>query len=168
VNWEGLKECGESCDDLMINLFKGYQNASNHEFVRYIKQKRDNYDDGADMQPKTLMMLALNKYKMISKMDLWNTKTQEQEIIIALTAELGKIKDDNFWLPRSLDQVKSHRKVQVTRIIEKYPQLAKWETQKEMMEKFTKMEGQNGRSVPTQPVNPLSCTNVLQYLLAEV
>jgi hypothetical protein len=55
----------------------------------------------------------------------------------------------------------------VTRIIEKYPQLAKWETQKEMMEKFTKMEGQNG-SVPTQPVNPLSCTNVLQYLLAEV
>ena len=37
----------------------------------------------------------------------------------------------------------------LTRIIEKYPQLAKWETQKEMMEKFTKMEGQNG-SVPTQ------------------
>jgi hypothetical protein len=39
VNWEGLKACGESCDDLMINLFKGYQNASDHEFVHYIKQK---------------------------------------------------------------------------------------------------------------------------------
>jgi hypothetical protein len=37
----------------------------------------------------------------------------------------------------------------VTRIIQKHPQLAKWGTQKEMMEKFTKMEGQNG-SVPAQ------------------
>jgi hypothetical protein len=33
VNWVGLKACGECCDDLMINLFKGYQAASDHEFV---------------------------------------------------------------------------------------------------------------------------------------
>jgi hypothetical protein len=39
VNWEGLKARGESCDDLMINLFKGYQSASDHEFIRYTKQK---------------------------------------------------------------------------------------------------------------------------------
>ena len=102
VNWEGLKARGESCDDLMINLFKGYQNASDREFVRYIKQKRDNYDDGADMQPETLMTLALNKYETISKMDQWNAKTQEQEQIVALTAELGKIKDDNLRLARSI------------------------------------------------------------------
>jgi hypothetical protein len=63
----------------MINLFKGYQNASDHEFVHYIKKKWDNYDDGTNMQPKTLMMLALNKYETISKMDQWNAKTQEQE-----------------------------------------------------------------------------------------
>jgi hypothetical protein len=78
----------------MINLFKGYQNASEREFVHHIKQKRDNYNHGADMQPKTLMTLALNKYKMISKMDQWNAKTQEQEQIVTLTAELGKIKDE--------------------------------------------------------------------------
>jgi hypothetical protein len=102
VNWEGLKARGESCDDLMINLFKGYQNASDHEFVCYIKQKRDNYDRGADMQPKTHMTLALNKYKMNSKMDQWNAKTQEQEQSVALTAKLGKIKDDNLRLARSI------------------------------------------------------------------
>jgi hypothetical protein len=28
VNWEGLKACGECCDDLMINLFKGYQGST--------------------------------------------------------------------------------------------------------------------------------------------
>jgi hypothetical protein len=98
VNWEGLKASGKGCNDPMINLFKGYQNASEHEFVHYIKQKRDNYDDSADMQPETLMMLALNKYETISKMDQWNAKMQEQEQIIALTAELGKIKDKNLCL----------------------------------------------------------------------
>jgi hypothetical protein len=39
VNWEGLKAHSKSCNDLMINLFKGYQNASDHEFVHYIKKK---------------------------------------------------------------------------------------------------------------------------------
>jgi hypothetical protein len=48
------------------------------------------------------MMLALNKYKMISKMDQSNPITQEQEQIVALTAELGKIKDDNLCLARSI------------------------------------------------------------------
>jgi hypothetical protein len=41
VDWEGLKAHGKSCNDLMINLSKGYQNASGREFVCYIKQKRD-------------------------------------------------------------------------------------------------------------------------------
>jgi hypothetical protein len=54
------------------------------------------------MQPKTLMMLALNKYETISKMDQWNAKTQEQEQIVALTTELGKIKDDNLGLACSI------------------------------------------------------------------
>jgi hypothetical protein len=31
VNWEGLKARGERCDDLMINLFKGYQAASDRD-----------------------------------------------------------------------------------------------------------------------------------------
>jgi hypothetical protein len=39
VNWEGLKAHSKSCNDLMINLFKVYQNASDHEFVHYIKKK---------------------------------------------------------------------------------------------------------------------------------
>jgi formiminotetrahydrofolate cyclodeaminase len=39
LNWECLNACGESCDDLMINLFKGYQSTSDREFICYIKQK---------------------------------------------------------------------------------------------------------------------------------
>jgi hypothetical protein len=53
----------------------------------------------------------------------------------------------------------------VTRIIEKSPQLAKWDTKGDDGEVY-----QNGgpESKCSHPVNPLSCTNVLQYLLAEV
>jgi hypothetical protein len=54
------------------------------------------------MQPETLMRLALNKYKKISKIDQWNAKTQEQEQIITLTAELEKIKDNNLYLACSI------------------------------------------------------------------
>jgi hypothetical protein len=39
VNWEGLKAHSKSCNDLMINLFKGYQNASDHEFIHYMHQE---------------------------------------------------------------------------------------------------------------------------------
>ena len=102
VNWEGLKAHGECCDDLMINLFKGYQAASDREFVRYINQKKDAYDDGSNLTPEQLMTFALNKYEVLTKQDLWNAKTAEQEQIVALSAELGKIKDVNLKLARTL------------------------------------------------------------------
>ena len=41
VNVDGLKARGECKDDLIINLFKAYQVASDGEFVRYIKTKMD-------------------------------------------------------------------------------------------------------------------------------
>ena len=41
VNVEGLRARGERTDDLMINLFKAYQVASDAVFVQYIKIKRN-------------------------------------------------------------------------------------------------------------------------------
>jgi hypothetical protein len=38
---------------------------------------------------------------------MWNAKLQEQEQIVALTAELGKIKDTNLQLARSLSKKQS-------------------------------------------------------------
>jgi hypothetical protein len=42
-------------------------------------------------------------------MNQWNAKTQKQEQIIALTTELGKIKDDNLHLACSI-KLKATRK----------------------------------------------------------
>jgi len=102
VNAEGLKARGERCDDLMINLFKGYLSVSDREFVRYMQQKKDNYDDGEDMSPESLQTLALNKYDTLTKQDKWNAKSAEQKQIVALTAEMNKIKDVNLRLAQSI------------------------------------------------------------------
>ena len=46
VNVDGLKARGEQTDDLIINLLNAYQVASYEEFVRYIKTKQYQYDNG--------------------------------------------------------------------------------------------------------------------------
>jgi hypothetical protein len=102
VNYEGLKARGERCDDLMINLFKGYECASDREFVRYMKTKKDAYNDGADLEPEQLMTLALNKYEDLVKDGQWNAKSAEQEQIVALTAKLDKLQDTNLKLAKTL------------------------------------------------------------------
>jgi hypothetical protein len=48
------------------------------------------------------MTFALNKYEVLTKQDLWNAKTAKKEQIMALFAELGKIKDVNLKLARTL------------------------------------------------------------------
>ena len=66
--------------------------------MRYIKQKKDSYNDGEDIKPEHLMMLALNKYKVLKKQDIWTVKSPKEEQIIVLTDELQKIRDANVKL----------------------------------------------------------------------
>lgn len=101
-NVEGLKARGESTDDLMTNLFKGYLVASDVEFVWYIKAKKDAYEDGEDVSKDKLMTPALNKYKILTSTDQWNAVSAKQEQIIALTSTVEKLKDDNLKLAKSI------------------------------------------------------------------
>ena len=55
---EGLSARGETTHDLLMNLFKGYQAATDHTFVKYIERKQEEYEDGADMTSLSLMDLA--------------------------------------------------------------------------------------------------------------
>jgi hypothetical protein len=60
-NYEGLLACSQRCDDIMINLFKGYMAASDSEFIQYIKTKKDAHDDGKDLTSDALMTLACSQ-----------------------------------------------------------------------------------------------------------
>jgi hypothetical protein len=60
---EKLSARGEETQDLLVNLFKGYKQCKDPEFVDYIKKKEDFYEEGGDVTYQHLMDWALNKFK---------------------------------------------------------------------------------------------------------
>jgi hypothetical protein len=59
---DSLQARGETTQDLLTNLFKGYAVCSDKEFVSYIKRKHETYEEGTDIEPDNLMKLADTKY----------------------------------------------------------------------------------------------------------
>lgn len=89
-----LAHRGHQTTDLLVHLFKGYKSATDKTFVDYIARKEDEYNDGNPQRidANRLMELAENKYKMLVEKDQWNAPTEEQQNILALTAELALLK----------------------------------------------------------------------------
>jgi hypothetical protein len=50
-----LQARGETADDLLCDLFKGYKATSDTRFVRYINDKEAKPNDGAPISAKQLM-----------------------------------------------------------------------------------------------------------------
>jgi hypothetical protein len=91
----GLAARGEESNDITINLFKGYKAASDQVFVKYIKDKETIMHEGSKISDQLLMNLALNKYLLLIEDNTWNTKTEDQEKVIALSAQLDLLKQSN-------------------------------------------------------------------------
>ena len=93
---EALAARGETTEDLLVNLFKGYKECSDKQFVAYIKRKSDDHDEGNDeLLAEELMTNADNKHKMLKEAGEWNAPTPEEEKIIALEAEIKSLKKRN-------------------------------------------------------------------------
>jgi len=92
---EGLRARGETVDDLIMKLFKGYKAAADSKFVAYIETKEESYLDDGLLDSTKLMRLALNKYTMRKTSGKWGAPTEEQEQLIALTSEVSKLQAEN-------------------------------------------------------------------------
>jgi hypothetical protein len=88
---DSLASRGESTQDLLSNLFKGYEAASDEQFVKYVLKKQDDYDEGADITPDKLMLLAAQKYRTLVQAGKWNAPDEKMQKIIALEATIKKI-----------------------------------------------------------------------------
>ena len=88
---DALAARGESSSDVMVNLFKGYLAAPDKEFAAYIKQKKNDYEEGQDLQEDDLMTMAENKYKSLVRSGEWNAPSKEQKEILALSAKLESL-----------------------------------------------------------------------------
>jgi hypothetical protein len=102
VNLEGLRARGEENNDIMVNLFDGYLMAGDRHFVDYIQVKKDQYEEGADIDADKLLQLALNKYENLVTEGRWKALTPEQEQLMALSATVDHLKDENLRLSQSL------------------------------------------------------------------
>jgi hypothetical protein len=65
VNLDGLTARGESIDDLTINLFKAYLCVTDRDFVRYMRNKKDAYDDGEYFTIEQLLTMSLIKFQIL-------------------------------------------------------------------------------------------------------
>ncbi len=85
---------GETTNDLLANLFKAYKAVSDREFVTYIHKKEDEYEEGAEIKPDALMLLADNKFKTYKQAQTWNAPSPEEEKILALESQIQKLRKE--------------------------------------------------------------------------
>ena len=83
--------------DLLYYLWKAYKAAPDDEFVVYIKELKSQADDGrATYTAEDLMVRAENKYEawLLDEENTWGKPTDEQEKIVAMTAEINSLKKE--------------------------------------------------------------------------
>jgi hypothetical protein len=98
IQVSNLRARGETVDDLLLNLLRGYRATGDTEFTRYIVDKQDRYEEGEDLTYENLMASALNKYTIRRNRGEWMAPSADQEAIVSLTSEIGHLKDTNLKL----------------------------------------------------------------------
>lgn len=90
---EQLTARGGTTNDLLANLFRAYKSVKDRTFVQYIVLKESDYEEGSSQLTYTkLMLLADNKYKILKEKGEWCAPSAEEEKIIALQADLKKLR----------------------------------------------------------------------------
>jgi hypothetical protein len=103
-------EQGGSTDELVVNLFKAYRVVGDSEFSRYMKNKRDYYDDGEDVQSDPLVSVALAKSQSLIEYVVWNMMSPDQERLVALLSEVNMLKDRKLKLSKDTQGYRKGKK----------------------------------------------------------
>ncbi len=89
---DSLAARGETSNDLLTNLFKGYGAAADKVFVEYIGRKLEKYEEGENTTADALMEQANSKYKLMREQNTWNAPSEQEEKILALMTEVKALK----------------------------------------------------------------------------
>ena len=88
-----LMSHGENASGLITNLFVAYEGVQDSAFQTYMTAQQNAYEDGSkEFTEDQLMEVALNKYKVLMESDKWNTPSEQDSKIVALTAEIDALK----------------------------------------------------------------------------
>ncbi|CAB9530209.1 unknown protein [Seminavis robusta] len=88
---------------MTANLFDGYANCSDTAFAKYMETKRDSYEERTLVlnSHDSLMIIALEKYKIMVDRKIWLRKSEEQMEIMTLKAEVTKLRGKPAAKPAS-------------------------------------------------------------------
>jgi hypothetical protein len=92
---ETLAAGGETTNDLVTNLFKGYAKAKDKTFREWIRLKKLAYKDGSftiDLNAKDFMQLAKKHYQDAVLSKEWMRLDEDQQTILALQTEIKEFK----------------------------------------------------------------------------
>ena len=104
---------GTEAHDLLTYLWKTYLQVKDKEFVRYIQDLKNQYEDNTtDLTSDQLMLYAENKYKSRVQAGTWAKPSKEQEDIVALTATVANLKEalNKSKVNRKLGKLTTHNK----------------------------------------------------------
>ena len=104
--------------DLLYYLWKAYKAAPDDEFVVYIKDLKSQCDDGrATFTAGDLMVRTENKYeaRLLDEENTWGKPTEEQEKIVAMTAEINSLKKEQRSTTTKKDKDKAATKKPATK-----------------------------------------------------
>ena len=92
-NISALAARGEESNDVLVNLWKAYKKADDKQFADFMKRQCEAYEmSEEEMTPKTLMSLAMNKYRLMKEAGEWKEPTDDEKTILALKAQISQLK----------------------------------------------------------------------------
>ena len=89
---DALAARGETVQDLVSKLLKGYSAVKDKAFERFIELENDAFNETGTKDPRVLMDQALKKMETLKQTNKWMIPSSEESQIIALQAELNKLK----------------------------------------------------------------------------
>ena len=114
ANYSALIARGKTVDDPIGLLFDGYFAVGDHVFVKYVKDKQDEYfDNQAHMQNFThegLMAIAMAKYNYLVQKKKWEQQSMEERKIMALSAKVAGLKGEIKLVKNVADKAENGNK----------------------------------------------------------
>jgi hypothetical protein len=86
-----LRNRGETSQDVLVNLFKAYEMVPDTTFNNWLIRKKENYEEGSDLNSDSLMLDALNRYQSLVREGKWQSESPDSKKIIALTAQIDQM-----------------------------------------------------------------------------
>ena len=88
---EQLRNQDKISQDMLVNLLKAFERVPDQVFHNWLIRKKENYEEGANITPDSLMLEVLNCYQSFKAKDKWKNTSPKDKSIIMLTTQIQQM-----------------------------------------------------------------------------